>query len=1159
MKNSRPILGLFNNSFIKILLVMRISILLLLIGILQVRAIDSYSQEKRISLNLSGTKLNSVLDKIEAESDFYFLYNEKLLDIDRSVDIKENNQLITVILDKLFAGTDVKYTIIDRKIILAPGYLNKGLEDKYVVQQQRIQGTVTDASTGEPIVGANIIVEGTTLGAVSDISGNFTIDVPKQDAVLVISFLGYITEKVSLNGQTNVQVKLVVDIANLEEVVVVGYGSQKKETLTGSVAQIKATEILTTKSTSVVSSLQGKVAGVQIRQQTGEPGTYNSMVSIRGFGAPLVVIDGVARDGMSDFERLNPEDIESISVLKDASAAIYGMNSDNGVIIVTTKKGKQGKTKFSYSALIGTKEPTSMPQSVDAYTYRVLKNEMDRNIGLAAPFTDDELAKWKAGVEPGYQDYDWINNTLKKSTTQQQHNFSVSGGNEKITFYSSLGYLQDNGLLKSNIQKYEKYNFRSNITANLSKNLKGTFSFSGKYDENKSPTGSYFWLFKPIIASDRGISPYTVNNPNHLAANTSENFNSLAQATESISGYDKWSNFQYQSSVELVYQVPFVKGLSLGFTGAYDGNINNYSNLAKAYTLYDKISDAVVKTVAPAKYQNANTLFRRLNFQSQISYKNTFGKDHNVGATLVYEAKSIENDYLRALRQYDNVYTTDIIDQGSITNMQSGGNRSTQRFLSLLGRFNYDYKSKYLIEFAFRNDGSYRYAPESRWAFFPSVSGGWRISEEAFLKDNLTVISNLKLRGSYGLMGADAGNPFEYVAGYQFSGFDGGYIFNNNLLTSGAYPPGVVNNNLSWIKTRTIDLGMDLDLWNGKLGFVVDVFQKNRDGLLATRIQSVPNTFGAPFPQENLNTDVVKGFEFAVSHKNEIGGFEYGVGANFTYSRKYLLHTERKPYSSSWEEWKDPWGQNRIMGREWIYERGEQYTDIKQYQTAPLYGGTQGNSKMTPGSYEIKDINGDGIINGNDMTPTAWAGQYQGYATNPPLQYGVNMNAAWKGFDFNILFQGSALFSVVTAPNDVWGYGRYPTLFEKFTDRWHLEDPKADPFDPSSKWIPGKYPALKTNVNTSGTGDGLMTDMWRFDATYLRIKSLELGYTVPTNVTRKLKIENLRLYVNCFNLYTFCASEDAKGLDPEREEGAYAADLTYPLLRSYNVGLNLNF
>ena len=488
--------------------------------------------------------------------------------------------------------------------------------------------------------------------------------------------------------------------------------------------------------------------------------------------------------------------------------------------------------------------------------------------------------------------------------------------------------------------------------------------------------------------------------------------------------------------------------------------------------------------------------------------------------------------------------------------MSNGGNRTEEAFLSLLGRANYDYMNKYLFEFAFRYDGSYKYAPGKRWAFFPSLSAGWRISEESFIKENLPFVSNLKLRGSYGWMGADAGNPFQYYSGYVLSDISGGYVFNDGILTNGVLFPGVINNNLTWIKTKTANIGLDIDLWDGKLSASVDLFQKNRDGLLATKIQSVPNTFGASFPQENINSDLVRGFELVISHRNSVGGFKYGVSANVVYSRKKLLHTERAPYSSSWEAWKDSKGSNRYTGREWGFIYDGQYTNIQQYQEAPLIGGGVGNSKGLPGSYRITDVNGDGIINDNDQLPVYWAGQQSGIANNPPLQYGFNIDAAWKGFDLNVLLQGSALFTVFTQKNDIWGYGSYPVLWERYMDRWHTTNSSDDPYDPNTQWISGKYPALKTDA--SGTTDAMITDLWRLNASYLRIKSIEIGYTFPKRWTKTIGIEGLRIYANGFNLFTFC-SKDIKDLDPEKEEGDYTADLTYPLMRSFNFGLNINF
>lgn len=1019
-----------------------------------------------------------------------------------------------------------------------------------------VTGKVT-GDAGEPLSGVSVNVKGSpNTGTVTGNDGRFSLRVPNERAILQFSMTGYSPREVAVGGNLEMNVVMNTATGSMSEVVVVGYGTQAKKTLTGAVATIRSEEINTTKSTSVVSNIQGKIPGVLIRQQTAEPGQFNSLVSIRGFGTPLLVIDGVPRDNMSDFERLNPEDIESISVLKDAAAAIYGMNADNGVIIVTTKKGQKGRARFNYSGYYGFKNPTSMPEMMDAFTYRKIRNEAHRNTKLAPLYSQAEMDKWAAGNDPSYQDYDWLGNMLRDFTAQQQHNLSVSGGNDNVTYYTSLGYLSDDGILKSDIQRYRKYNFRTNLTVNINRNLKAIATFAGKVDNNNGPEISYFWLFKPIVIADRGIPP-TIPGTNNVTRIPPDFTNPYALANESISGYERYRNVQYQTQLELQYTVPFVPGLRLGVLGAYDGNNNNYSKLTKAYNQYDLVSGAATLR-GQNRYQNSMNQLQRMVAQATINYKRTFGGDHNVGAMLVGEARDIRNDIIGAIRFYPDVYTWDVLDQGSRTGMENNGNRVVQKYLSLLGRVNYDYKGKYLLEMAFREDGSYRYAPGKRWAFFPSASVGWRVSDEKFM-NRLSWITNMKLRASYGLMGADAGNPFEYYLGYSFGPIDRGYVFNNGILTAGMVPPGVLNENLTWVKTNTLNFGVDLELWNGKLGIVADWFRKDRNGLLGTRQQSVPNTFGANFPQENINSDRVQGFEFMVSHRNRIGKFRYDLSANMTYARRYLLYTERAPYASSMQRWRDPWGTGgRVLGREWGYVTDGRYTDIRQYQTAPLLGGALGNSMMLPGSYRVVDVDGNGIIDGNDQLPNFWSGQYQGFAGNPPLQYGATFNFGYGNFDMNVLFQGAALFTVFQSPNDVWGYGRasYNTMWDKYLDRYRPEDPNADPYDPNTKWIPGTFPALRSSFNN--TTDGLTTEQWRLDATYLRLKSMEIGYTVPSSVFRKGHITSLRMYVNGFNLLTF-ANPLAKFLDPEREEGSFTANLTYPLMRSFNFGINLNF
>jgi len=1043
-------------------------------------------------------------------------------------------------------------------------------------QQAGISGTVTDATTGDAMPGVNIYVKGTSVGAISDASGKYTVLTSDKNAILVFSFIGYVTQEIPAAGRVLINVALAAELTGLDEVIVTGYSTIRKQSLTGAISAIKTADIISTKTTSVATMVQGKVPGLMIRKRTGEPGVFNSYISIRGFGTPLLVIDGVIRDGMSDFERLNPQDIESLSVLKDASAAIYGMNSDNGVLIVTTKSGTKGKTKISYNTTYTWKQPTSqgLQNTVDAYTFRLMKNEMQRQYYMATnpaytvPYSDAELAKWQAGTEAGYTDYDWYNGTLRKGVGAWNHNFSITGGNDIITHYTSFGFMDDQGLFTDNrTENYKKYNFRTAFDAKLAEGLTFKMKVSGKYDVRMNPPQSFFWMFKQMLVSDRGVGPYTLatmdSQTKHYSVVPSENINIFAKMSKEADGYQRNINTQYQLSGELNYDLPFIKGLSLNVLGAMDGNLAQYTQFRGSFILYD------YKTDAPGSPTQANltesmTFLRRTDVQGKISYKTKIADAHNISALFVSEVRQINQRNIGGYRQYDEIYTHDILDQASLTNQTTNGGFSEQAYLSYLGRFNYDYKGKYLAEFSFREDGSYRYAPDRRWAFFPSASIGWRVSEEAFIKNNLPIVSDLKFRASYGQMGADAGNPFQYYPGYSFytpinpangnklSTIAGGAVLNSGKLTLGMMPPGVINNYLSWVQAKTTDIGMDLSLWKGKLGITADIFQKDRDGLLSTRTTAVPNTFGASFPEENLNSDRVRGFELEVSHRGLVRDINYSLSANVTYSRSYRLKYESLPYRSTWDIWKDGNnGNGRIQGRSWADKSNGVVTDITEYETAPLIGGTLGNSYALPGTQRVVDINGDGRINGDDQLPYQWAQD-----VNPPLQYGANMSASWKGFDISLLFQGASMFKLNMNAGDTWGYKGYPSAWDFWLDRWTLQDPTANPFDPASQWIPGKYAPLQGSW--TGTLQGNGTDLWNMNATYLRIKNLDLGYTLPNDLTKKAFVQDVRLSVGIVNLATFCKKE-LKKFDPEKESGDYNAGLTYPLLREFNFTLSVNF
>jgi TonB-linked SusC/RagA family outer membrane protein len=1059
-------------------------------------------------------------------------------------------------LRKIIAVISVVLLII---AIGTPNVLANAPENE--TQQSTVSGKITDSTTGETIVGANILVQGTTKGAISDGNGAYTLTGVDKNAKLIFSFIGYVTQIVPVSGKVVINIALDSDTKGLEEVVVVGYGAQKKQTLTGSISTVKAEDLLAVKTNSMAAAIQGKLAGVQIRQQTGEPGTFNSRISVRGFGTPLLVIDGVVRDQMDDFERLNPEDIESLSVLKDAAASIYGLGAANGVFIVTTKKGFAGKTEFSLNSLYSTKQPTNdwSAINVDAYTMRYMWNEMSRNSENFANVTNDtELAKWKENKLPGYTDYNWWDNIVRKTVTSQDLTFNARGGNDNITFFSSFGFNNDGGYFKNNeLEQYKKYTFRTNVEAKIAKGLKMNISFYGRSENTLNPTRGTTWTFKRTITNDRGIGPFTLDGKGNYTQVPSENTNVFAELSREASGYVQNLKFQYQSQLELNYDVPFVKGLSVGVLGAYDGQITDARTLNKNFILYDYLTSLPKTTsVAPTTFQDNISLYLRKEVQSKISFKRKFG-EHNISATGVYQVRKIENNNVQGRRQYDDIYTTDIINQGSLTNQNASGSRSYEAYISYIGKVNYDYKSKYLVELSIRRDGTYRYAPAQRWGNFPAISAGWRIAQEPFFKAAFPMVSDLKLRASWGKSGRDSGNPFQYYEGYSFGGVSGGYIFNPGTLTLGMVPPGVVNSNLTWVNTTTTDLGFDLDMWKSKLGLIFDVFKRNEIGLLATRATALPNTFGASYPQENLNDQFEQGFDLTLSHRGAIGKLKYGFSGTLTYSRTYLTHVERAPNQSTWDVWKNGSDtkndQGRIQGRAFMQVRDGIYTSITQTATAPLNGGSSGNYNVLPGMDIIEDTNGDGVLDGNDQMPISWSGA----GTNPPLQFGANINASYKNFEIVINFAGSSLFTMSKSRGDQWGYGtQYRFFLAEFLDRWHTTNVTDNPYDPATAWVPGKWEAL--TVNGSGNQTGTATDKWRMDATYLRLKTLELGYNVPAKYAKVIGLKSARVYVNGYNLFTIC-NPFLKDMDPERDEGAFSAGNTYPLMRSINLGLNIKF
>lgn len=1005
-----------------------------------------------------------------------------------------------------------------------------------------VSGQVIDQN-GSAIIGASIKIKSTHTGTSTNVNGQFNIVVP-VGGTIEVAYLGYIPQNIVIKDASPIKVVLKEDVISLNDVVVVGYGTQKKESLTGAISNLKADEISKTKAPSLAQAIQGKVAGLRIRQENGEPGRFSTNINIRGLGTPLFIIDGVVRDNGVEFQKLNPEDIESISFLKDATAAIYGMNSANGAIIVTTKKGRLGAPRINITTNFGFSTPTDVPQMANAAQYMTMRNEAELNAGRPAYITKDELTKWQQGA-PGYESTDLYDAVFNAVAPQNQTTISLEGGTEKIRYYGSLGYASENSLIKNNALTFDKFTLQSNVSMDITKNLTATLNIRGRHDKNQRPWFNFFDIFKSTRVNPPTTPIYANDNPEYYN-NYGYVTNPYVMIDKDYSGGIDEINKNMQTLFSLEYNLPFIDGLKVKATGAYDYNSYRHKGIRKGYKTYTygEYTGEYSPSSAnfPSLIQDNRHESERIDIQLQANYNKTFGLN-NIKATYVFERREENAAWLNGERQYD-FFTIGEMDNASESEQKVSGSSTQQAYLSHIGRVAYDYAGKYLAEVAFRYDGSYRYAPNRRWAFFPSASVGWRVSEESFIKDNLKFIDNLKLRFSIGRSGQDAGDPFQYIPGYTLN--NGGAVFTQDKFTNGVASPVMVNTNLTWIKVDMYNVGMDYSMLNGLFGFEFDVYQRRRSGLLADRYGSLPNTFGSKLPQENLNGDLTRGIEFTLSHNNKVGDFRYRVSGNFNFARTKKEYVERGPFTSSMDRWRnqksDRWGDFV-----WGYEIDGRFQNFDQINTYPIQHGDTGNSKELPGDYIIRDVNGDGIVNDLDKTPLFWSG-------SPLLHFGLNFDASWKNFDFYMLIQGSAFYTIqfdeVYAKMLCFKGGNTP---EYFYDRWHL----ADPYNPNSEWISGKWPAirLEQDMGSFYTRD---SKIWRKDASYARLKTIELGYTFNLKLLKKLNVSNLRIYVNANNLFTIC-DPFIKPFDPERIEGDFSAGLNYPLNKIYNCGVSLNF
>jgi TonB-linked SusC/RagA family outer membrane protein len=945
-----------------------------------------------------------------------------------------------------------------------------------------------------------------------------------------------VTQEIKVGNQTTLSITLQEDAQSLEEVVVVGYGTQKRASITGSVASIQTKDIVSVKVPNVTNALAGKLPGLRAVQRSGAPGDDAASIDIRGYGSALIIVDGVERS----FSMIDANDIESISILKDASAAVYGFKGANGVILVTTKKGETHKPKISYNGYYGFQNITRFPDFFNAYEYASLYNEGQLNIGMAAPYSQEDLEKYKIGADATHPNTDWKNLTFQKNAPEMYHNLSVSGGTEKVKYFMSLGFTDQEGIYSSGDYNYDKYNVRSNVSAEIVKGLNIGLELSGNFDTRNKPYDQE--VFKSVFQS-RPLYPVYANNQAPYWYNPGNMGNPLQIIKTSEVGYDKRDRRQFNGSLTAKWDLPWVQGLSVKALLSYDYDNINLKQWFKEYAeyRYDAVQDTYNKTDKHA----LSTLTMRTDYsyvptqQYSVNYQNVFGA-HDVGILLLWEMRNWRNDWFSAYRQFY-IGAIDQMNAGDNANKNNGGTASEGAREGLVGRFNYAYSNKYLAELSFRYDGSYKFAADKRWGFFPAVSLGWRISEEPFFKDKISFVDNLKIRGSYGKIGDEGDfSAFQYLSGYNYP--NGSWILGSDGLSNGANDKGLPNTSLTWYESTTANIGFEFSASKGIISLEFDLFERRRDGLLASRLLTLPATFGKSLPQENINSDRTRGFEILLGHRNKIGDVNYSVSANFTSTRELNRYVERAASGNMYLNWRNN-TTDRYKSITWGYEAEGQFKSFEEILNAPIQDGN-GNKSLLPGDIRYKDVNNDNIIDDKDKIPI-------GHSNVPSMYYGLNLTFDWKGIDFTAFFQGAGgheqyMQETFNDPFIQVGMGNGTTLW---LDRWHRENPE----DLYSAWIPGLMPAIRP----TGFSLNNQTSTWYLlKEDYLRLKTIELGYTLPGKWLTKAGIENVRIYVNSYNPLTFTRGGVMKYMDPENSNTYLQY---YPQMKSYNFGINLLF
>ena len=1035
-------------------------------------------------------------------------------------------------------------------------------ERNLVVENQdafTVSGQVLDGESREPLMGATVVLKGTTVGTATDIDGKFILNLDDGNGILVFSYLGYKSMEVSINNRTIINCELLpTALRALEEVVVVGYGVQKKANLVGSVTTLDGADISAIPATSVTNALAGRMPGVVSMQKNGEPGNLGSNLMVRGRTTlgdntgPLVIIDGIQGRSMNE---IDPNDVASISVLKDASAAIYGASAANGVILITTKSGeKREKPRLSYNFYQGFMTPTLTPELCDAAEYAEMLTEYQAYKGVTQTYDEEDIELFRNGLDPWeHPNTDWYSELISKWTTTMRHNLTVDGGFKGMTYYVSLGYKKDDAIYKQSSTKYDQYNLRAKlnipITDWLTANVNTSYFEVHKIFPYRS-AGSIFESATRIVPTLPAYWPTGEPGPDV------ENGNNPVVTSSLAGGKNEQKTYRSQNSFDISVAPPFVEGLTLN--GSFDYDINNYYRKQFYYpwTLYypnwsEATRDPETGFVTDMPLtptlrgldnpRNTETYERTVTktWNVNISYARTFG-DHDVTAYLGYEQYTNDVNNFEGYREGYISNLVQIMDAGAHLNKNVTGGMSIYARKSWIGRLTYAYKSKYLAEFLFRRDGSLKFPPDSRWGNFPGFLLGWRISEEDFWKNNITFMNYFKLRASYGVMGMDPGASFQYINKYTLANVTGMVFGTESNIETTIGPPSVANPYITWEKQKTQNYGFESQFLDGMFSLNFDYFHNKRTDILAARNASVPKYTGLSLPNENIARVDNKGFELEVGFNKAFNNeFYINVLGNFNFNRNRVVFNDEPKKAVPWQQ-----TTGHPYGARLMYRAIGIFADQDAINSYPSWGqqynqdGTpkldeNGNRVTTavPGDIIFEDVNNDGKINSDDKILID-------NCDAPEITYGLNIDVGWKRFSLSVLFQGIGTYYKDNIADDRRGEsGNYPRWL--YEDRWsvdNIDGTNPRPFNRTDQY-------WKANMNT----------FWLDNTAYLRLKNLVFSYDIPMEFLKNaIGLTKARVYFSGENLALIYTA--TRKFDPEAN-GMNA----YPLMRTFAIGANIVF